>query len=227
MASVVLDERVRIPLGLSSLEEFRAWARSDDFPEQGRIDYIDGDLEVETSPEDLFTHGTLKTALTAAILDRVRQLDLGHLLSDRARVSHRAAQLSVEPDLVLISHAAIETGCVTLVPKAGGPPDRFIEIEGTPDLIVEIVSDSSVTKDRRRLYAAYHAAGVPEYWLVDARGEQLSFQINTLAADQYQSAAVDAEGFQDSAVLSCHYQLRRHRGKGGYWQYTLDAKQGC
>ncbi|MCE9555348.1 MAG: Uma2 family endonuclease [Planctomycetes bacterium] len=224
MASVVFEQNTRIPLGLSSLEQFRAWARSDDFPENGRIDYIDGDVEVDMSPEDLFTHGTLKTKLTAVLLERVERLDLGHLFSDCARISDIEANLSVEPDVVLISHEAIKTGRVTLVPKAGGLPDRFIEIEGTPELIVEIISDSSVIKDRQRLLAAYHAAGVPEYWLVDARGSQLSFQLHALDANQYRLADIDADGYQRSAVLACYYQLRREQGKHGYWQYDLEAK---
>lgn len=224
MASVVFEQHTRIPLGLSSLEQFRAWARSDEFPENGRIDYTHGDIEVDMSPEDLFTHGSLKTALIAALVDRVTQLDLGHLFSSRTRVSHNSANLSVEPDIVLISHEAIETGRVTLVPKAGGRPDRFIEIEGTPELIVEIISDSSVVKDRQRLLRAYHAAGVPEYWLVDARGSELYFQIHVLDFDQYRLADMDADGFQHSLVLACYYQLRRERGKHGYWQYALDAK---
>jgi Uma2 family endonuclease len=223
MASVIFEQRVRIPLGLSSLEQFRAWAQSEEFPEEGRIDYIDGNLEVDMSPEDLFTHGTLKIALTTVLFERVTELDLGHLLSDRSRVSHTQANLSVEPDIVLITHEAIETGRVTLVPKAGGGADRFVEIEGTPELIVEIVSDSSVKKDTQHLLAAYCAAGVPEYWLVDARGARLSFQINVLAGDGYQPVAEDAEGFQSSTVLSCRYQLRRRRGKGGFWQYALGA----
>lgn len=53
MASVVFEERLRIPLGLSSLKEFRSWAQSEDFPESGRTDYIGGNLEVDMSPEDL------------------------------------------------------------------------------------------------------------------------------------------------------------------------------
>jgi len=224
MATVLIEERLRIPLGLSCLEEFRAWARSADFPETGRIDYIGGNLEVDISPEDLFTHGTLKIRLTAAILARVDELDLGHVFSDCARVSHPGANLSVEPDIVLITHEAIETGRVALVPKAGVAADRFVEIEGTPDLIVEIVSDSSVNKDTQRLLTAYAAAGVPEYWLIDARGQQLSFQMNVLAADEYRPATVDAEGLQESLVLKCLYQLHRRRGKGGYWRYTLQAE---
>ena len=44
--------------------------------------------------------------------------------------------------------------------------------------MIEIVSDSSVAKDTRRLPAAYHKAGVGEFWLVDARGPETSFTIH-------------------------------------------------
>ena len=137
MASIIFfEERLRVPLGLSSLQDFRVWSRSEDFPESGRIDFVDGDIEVDLSPEDLFTHGTVKTTLAAAILRRAEQRDLGHLLCDSARVSNTEANLSVEPDVLLITHDAIETGRVTFVPTAGNLPDRYIEIEGTPELIV-------------------------------------------------------------------------------------------
>jgi hypothetical protein len=51
-SSVIFEERVEIPY-FHSLAEFRAWALSDDFPERGRIDYIDGRIEVDMSPENL------------------------------------------------------------------------------------------------------------------------------------------------------------------------------
>jgi Uma2 family endonuclease len=54
-----------------------------------------------------------------------------------------------------------------LVPKAGAEPGRYIDVEGPPDLIVEIVSDTSVAKDTRRLPEAYFRAGVAEFWLAD------------------------------------------------------------
>lgn len=58
MATVLFEEQVEVPLSIQTLEDFRRWALSDDFPERGRIDYIDGRIEVDMSPEDMFTHGT-------------------------------------------------------------------------------------------------------------------------------------------------------------------------
>lgn len=44
--------------------------------------------------------------------------------------------------------------------------------DGAPDLIVEIISDSSVNRDRREKFRAYEAAGVAEYWIIDPRADR-------------------------------------------------------
>jgi hypothetical protein len=56
------DGSLEIPL-VQSLGAFRAWASSDDFPERGRIDYINGRIEVDMSPEELYCHGAIKIEL--------------------------------------------------------------------------------------------------------------------------------------------------------------------
>src|SRR5206468_10318364 len=125
-----------------------------------------------------FTHGTLKSEIATRINVRVDALDLGHTFIAETRISSVPADLSAEPDVVVISHAALDERRVTLIPKASGKPDRYVEVEGGPDLVVEIVSDSSEKKDLRRLPAAYFKADVREFWLVDARGPELLFQIH-------------------------------------------------
>ncbi len=56
---LVLEDRVEIPLNLDNLAAFRRWVLADQFPQEGRIDFVEGQIEVEMSPEDLFTHGTV------------------------------------------------------------------------------------------------------------------------------------------------------------------------
>ena len=51
--SLLIEDRLEIPLGLRTLADFRAWALSDDFPEKGRIDYVQGRIEVDMSPEEV------------------------------------------------------------------------------------------------------------------------------------------------------------------------------
>jgi Uma2 family endonuclease len=211
---VVYEDEVEIPLGLTSLEDFRKWAVSDTFPERGRIDFLGGRIEVDMSPEDLFCHGKLKGELARLLLNRVDDGDLGHLFIDRARISSPVADVSAEPDIVFIAHATIDEGRVRLVPKAKGGKGRYIEVEGPPDLVVEVVSDSSVKKDTIRLPAAYWAAGVREFWLADARGESLVFMIHERGPAAFQPVQVDDEGFQFSSVMGCRYHLERTESHG-------------
>ena len=46
----------------------------------------------------------------------------------------------------------------------------------------------TVQKDTKRLREAYHRAGVPEYWLVDARGQEIVFQILIWQKEDYVAA---------------------------------------
>lgn len=222
--TVVFEEQVEIPLNLTSLDEFRRWAMSDDFPQRGRIDYVAGRIEVDMSPEDFFCHGTLKTEIVGVLHRRVKQGKLGHLVTDRTRVSSVEAGLSAEPDVVFTSHAALASGRARLIPKAGGQPGRYVELEGAPDLIVEIVSDHSVAKDTRRLPEAYFKAGVPEFWLADARGESLTFQIHRRGESGYQAIEADSDGFQPSAVFECSFRLDGGRDPKGNWTFDLLEK---
>ena len=222
MATVLLEdeEQIEIPT-IRSLSDFRSWALSDDFPQRGRIDYIAGRIEVDMSPEDFYTHGTPKTAISSEIYDRVEELDLGHILIGETRISAVPADLSAEPDVVVISYQAFDEGRVRLVPKASKQPDRFVEVEGGPDLVVEVVSDSSVHKDTKRLPLAYYKAGVREYWLIDARGEELSFQLLRCGEAAFEPTPPDAAGYQRSEVLDADYLLSRSRHQRGHWVYQL------
>jgi Uma2 family endonuclease len=221
MASVNFEDRVSIPLGLSNLDDFRRWCHSRGFPQRGRIDYVSGNIEVDMSPEDLFSHGTLKGKLYATLLSIVEREELGHVFTDATRVTHKTIGLSVEPDILFLSYASIDNGRAILVPKSSGEADRFIEIEGSVDLIVEIVSDSSVRKDTETLLTAYFAAGVTEYWIADARHEQLRFRILAREGDGYRAAVLDADRFQRSDLLQKSFRLDRTRSPRGYWQYDL------
>lgn len=216
------DERVEVPLGIGRLEEFRRWVASETSPDRGRFDYIDQRVEVDMSPEDLFTHGIVKTEISRVLTNRVRDRDLGYVFSDRTRVSVPAAELSVEPDVVVLSHAAIDAGRVRLVSKAGAA-DRYSEMEGPPELVVEIVSDASFAKDTRVLPRRYYAAGIPEFWLVDARTEPLTFQIFEPAPAEYRAARTEDQ-WQFSSVLQQWYRLVRQIDRRGRPHFTLLEK---
>lgn len=223
MSTILLDHEIEIPT-IRNLADFRRWALSEEFPERGRIDYIGGRIEVNMSPEDFFTHGTLKSEIAGEIKDRVEELDLGHTLIAETRISSVPGDVSAEPDVIVITHEAFDSGRVSLVPKASGEPDRYVEVEGGPDLVVEIVSDSSVKKDTQRLPGAYFDAGVREFWLIDARGKELFFQIRRRGASSFVAAEMDADGYHRSDVLDAWYSLERGRHQRGHWVYRLRLK---
>jgi hypothetical protein len=219
--TLVIEEQFEIPMNLNSLADFRRWANSDAFPERGRIDYLGGRIEIDMSPEDLFCHSTLKGEIYSTVHQLVKSADLGYLFLDRARVSSVEADLSAEPGIVLVLHGTLAAGRVRLIEKAGGEGDRYIELEGAPDLIVEIVSDSSVGKDTKRLPKKYFEAGVPEFWLADARRKPLVFRIHERGPSGYRAVQPDAEGFQFSATFGCRFRLETHRDALGHPAYDL------
>ncbi len=226
MVSVLIHQdelHVEVPLGLRSFDEFRRWARSDEFPEHGRIDYIDGRMEVDMAAEDVFCHGAIKVEVVRGLSNRVKAENLGHIFTDSTRISSVVTDLSSEPDVVFISHESFDSGDVRLIEMAGDR-NRYIEVEGPVDLVVEIVSDSSVSKDRDRLPPAYFRAGVKEYWLIDGRGPQLYFQLFRRGAAGYEQVEADRERFQHSDVMNCDYRLDRTEPPHGRWVYDLVAK---
>ena len=223
---LVLDYDLEIPMDIANLDDFRKWAQSEQFPESGRIDFLGNRIEVDMSPEDLFCHGTAKMEISTVLYLHVQQEKLGFVFTDRARISSPAANLSVEPDIIFLSHESRRSDRTRLVPKASGQEGRYVEIEGAVDLVVEIISDSSVTKDTKRLPAAYYQAGVCEFWLVDARSDDLQFQIHHRGESQFEPARPDEDGFQFSQVFQRRYRLERHvQPPDNLWQYDLQEAE--
>jgi Uma2 family endonuclease len=199
---------LRIPPGIHSLEAFRDWAQSEDFPHSGRIDYLQGAIEVDIGHEDLQMHATPKGSLLAYIEGIVSGANLGQVFVGRTVLSSDEADLHCEPDVVYVSLESLRSGRVRYRPskrKSG----RYSEIEGAADLVVEIVSDSSVAKDTQRLPPLYARAGVRELWLVDARGTAVELHIFELHRGAYRPARADSDGFQASKVLGRRLRVRR------------------
>jgi len=220
-SAVIIEEQIVVPMNLASLADFRRWATSDVFPERGRIDYVGGMVEVDMSPEEIISHGGLKGEIHRAIADLVKPHDLGYARTDRTRISSLEGDVSAEPDVVFVSHESLAEGRARMIPKAGSEAGRYVEIEGAPDLIVEVVSDSSVAKDTKRLPAAYFRAGVREFWLADARREPFMFRIHQRGQSAFEPVQPDAEGFQYSAVFACRFRLQWHRDRSGNWAFDL------
>ncbi len=216
-----VDDSVEIPADINTLDDFRLWSRSDDFPRGPRIDFVSGHIEVTMVPEDAWFHSAPKSEIVCAIQNLMRKRRVGTVFTDGLRISSVKGNVSAEPDVVLLLHETLKSGRAVLVPSASGERHRYIELEGPPDLVVEIVSDSSVTKDLKRLPPAYFAAGIAEYWLVDVRPKKFSFKIHHRGARKWHAAEVREDGCQYSMILDRWYRLQQQRLPDNVWQYDL------
>ena len=214
---------IEVPPSAYTLEGFTQWTYSENFPERGRITFVNGRIIIDMSPERYETHNKLKSALSRVIDTIIDEEDLGEFYGDGARFKNDDANVSNEPDAMFASWGTLESSKLAPPPPQIVEEGKHIDLYGTPDWVCEVVSDSSVKKDTRTLRHAYHKAGVPEYWLIDARGEEIDFLILVWQENGY-VAAEDQDGWRHSPVFDCQFQLTRRRNRVGNWRYELSRR---
>ncbi len=221
MSTIIFQEQVRIPDSVVDLDSFREWAKSDEFPERGRYCYLNGELWVDLMPEQLFTHNSVKVEFAHVMHSLMKADRRGRFFGDGTLVTNVEAGLSTEPDGTVILFESIRSERVQLIePKSG---EGYIEIEGTPDIAIEIVSPSSVQKDTVVLRELYWNAGVPEYWLVDVRGDRIEFDILKHGRQGY-VATRKQSGWVKSAVLGKSFRLTQGVDAVDNPEYSLSMR---
>jgi Uma2 family endonuclease len=130
-----------------SYEEFLAWAGEDTHAE-----WVDGEVIVFMTAKPIHQR-TLKFISDLLSLF-VNLSDLGEVFV--APLEMKLSHSSREPDIIFVSKNNLSQ-----VTK-----DR---LEGPADLVVEVISDDSVNRDRRKKFKEYREEGVPEYWIIDPR----------------------------------------------------------
>lgn len=217
MEELRLEGTLCIPGSVRDLDTFRLWATSDEIPEKLRISYFNGDIVVEYCLGAL-AHNKAKTGVLFG-LQRIPHIDeQGELLSDGMRLTHPEAELSSEPDGIYYSREALERQRVQLL--QGGESK---EIVGSPEMVLEVVSTSSVTKDKVVLRQLYWKAGIDEYWLVDPRNKGLTFDILRWTAKGYVSARKKG-GWIPSVVFAREFRLLRSDNSVSMPVFTLESR---
>jgi Uma2 family endonuclease len=213
---------VRIPTRALTLQGFREWATSDDFPEHVRVAFIDNEVYVDMSNEEWEAHVGVKTEVYAVLAPLVRQEKLGKFYADGGLLTNEAAGVSNNPDACFCSRESLRSARVRVVARKG-QPGRLQDLVGTPDWVLEVISDSSVGKDTEQLRKAYHKAGIPEYWLIDARGDEIQFTILIHRKAGYVAAGVK-DGWQRSKAFGRDFRFTRQQDEFGLWEYTLAVR---
>jgi Putative restriction endonuclease len=218
----MVDERmqVSVPSWVVDLDSFRRWVESDDVPEKLHVWYLKGEVWIDMSKQQLFSHLAIKNEFGYVLTGLIKTGRLGMLFPDGAFLANIVADIGGNPDATFISHAALDAKRVRLVEgKKGG----YVEVEGSPDMVLEVVSASSVRKDTVVLRQAYWEAGALEYWLVDARKEPLTFDILRHSVQGYKPTR-KPDGWLKSAVFGKSFRLTHQLDKRGLPEFTLETR---
>ncbi len=131
-----------------------------------RREIVDGELFVTPSPN--LSHQRISRNLLFALLEFLKQHPIGELIDAPMDVILSEYDV-LEPDLLMVlnEHRTIMQDWV----------------RGAPDLVVEVLSPTTLNNDRGPKMKAYARYGVSEYWLVDP--DRRAIEVYRLAPEGY------------------------------------------
>ena len=162
-----------------SYEEFLEFGE-----ETTHAEWVDGEVTVFVPPSE--RHQDVLWFLATLLGWYARRLGLGKVIL--APFEMRLARSAREPDLLFV---------------AAQHRDRLTgkRVEGPADLVIELVSDDSVARDRAEKFREYQEAGVLEYWVFDPRPGKEREDFFRLVEGAYEAVRPDADGRYHSTAL--------------------------
>lgn len=149
-----------------TLEDWMGW--------EGRWELIDG-VAYDMRPAPSTKHQEISSNLHATIWNALAQA--------KKKGAGGGCKIFPAPTDVYLESGPVQPDLVVVCDPAKISPRG---IEGAPDLVVEILSPSTASKDMTRKRWAYEAAGIPEYLIVDPE-ERIAILLK-LEGGRYQEA---------------------------------------
>lgn len=174
--AVVIEETLRTER--ERREEFY-----DQIEESQKAEFIDGEVIVH-SPARL-KHSIVQGFLGQLLRTYVDRYDLGLVCQDKTLCVF--PRNDYEPDIVFFDRE-----------KAAGFPDDLMKFP-VPDFVVEILSDSTESRDRGIKFEDFETHGVREYWIVDADAEVVEQYVAN--GEQFQLQLKSGSGEIESVVI--------------------------
>jgi Uma2 family endonuclease len=165
-----------------SYAEFLAWVDEDVHAE-----WVDGEVIVQMPPKE--PHQRVVAFLIQLMGLFIQLYNLGRLLPAPFEMRAIPDGSAREPDLIFVAREHL---------------DRLSEerLSGPADLVVEVISDDSVARDRADKFYEYQEAGVREYWILDPRpGRERSDFYVLDAKGRYRPVPPESDGRYHSTVL--------------------------
>ncbi len=163
-----------------SYEQFLNWLDEDTLAE-----WVEGEV-IYLSPAGL-EHQDIVGWLVRYVGEFVERSGLGKLILPPFQMRLLRSERGREPDLMYVAQENLHR-----------LHDTYLE--GGADLVVEITSPESLTRDRNEKFDEYEREGIREYWVIDPDARRADFFV--LGADgRYERRHEDAEGVYHSEVL--------------------------
>ena len=178
-------EPLRLPQGTHTLEDYYA------LPEERRVELIDGKFYDMSAP------GTDHQIILSALHLLFEECIAAHAGNDCAvLVAPTDVRLDeddrtmVQPDLLIVCRKTKKKPAKQQSATDASSPSQTSArcIQGAPDLVLEILSPSTRSKDMLLKLYKYFRAGVREYWIVDPQNRVVltyDFSDDTLIPEKY------------------------------------------
>lgn len=126
-------------------------------PDDKRYELIEGEIYMVPGPE--FNHQIVSRNIGFLLWDYVKNKNLGIIVDAPLDVIFTPEDV-VQPDIIFISNERKD-----IITKKN--------VRGVPDLLIEILSPSTMERDKivKRILYARH--GVREYWIVDTEAKKI------------------------------------------------------
>jgi Uma2 family endonuclease len=132
-------------------------------PEDRRYEVVDGELFLTPAPTTL--HQLAKRRLVQILVDFGEGTGLGSILD-------------APYDVVLSRYDVVQPDALFVMASRKSIIGEK-NIHGAPDLVVEVLSPSTETRDRTAKAKRYATFGVREMWLVDPDGKTIEVLVNS------------------------------------------------
>lgn len=165
-----------------SYEEYLAWADEDTHAE-----WVNGEVILQMSAKP--PHQAVVSFLMQLLGLFADMFQLGKVFVAPLEMRAIPDGPAREPDVLFIARAHLDRLTA----------DR---LNGPADLVIEVISDDSVSRDRAQKFYEYQEAGIPEYWIIDPRPGRMRTDFYILDEQgRYRAVPLDAAGRYHSTML--------------------------
>ncbi len=158
-----------------------------------RMELFDGEFIMTAMPR--FFHQHVATRLSVLLSDYVYERNLGFVLGSPIDVII-SEHTVLEPDVSFLSHerAYINDGK---------------KYNGAPDLVIEVLSESTEERDRTFKFREYARGGAKEYWLISPEKKEIEVYQNSLQGFELVNIFHEGEVLSSSLFPDGKFDLKR------------------